>query len=177
MKYSFNLILLAALLFTAIAHASGRVPFGHQIVPVQNYSRATEHIAISGLIGSGGVEALASHGFKTIIDMRTANEGTADEKALVDRNGMNYINIPMTVAGISEEQLAAFTKAIETAQKPVLIHCGSGNRAGAMCASYQIKKGIDPEVALEAGRKAGMRPPMEEKVRITMNQLGLCKSC
>ena len=97
--------------------------------------------------------------------MRTANEGTADEKALVDVNGMNYINIPMTVAGISEEQLSAFTKAIESAEKPVLIHCGSGNRAGAMWAAYLIRKGTAPEQAIEAGRKAGMRPPLEEKIR------------
>lgn len=165
MKYLFTLVTLVIVVFAATAHATGRVPFGHQIVPVQNYSRATEQIAISGLIGDGGVQTLAAHGFKTIIDLRTSTEGTADEKALVDLNGMNYINIPMTVAGISQEQLAAFTKAIETAQAPVLIHCGSGNRAGAMWASYQISKGVDPEIALAAGRKAGMRPPMEEKVR------------
>lgn len=168
MRHLITLMTLVTILFAVTTHASGRVPFGHQLVPVQNYSRATEQIAISGLIGEGGAQALASHGFKTIIDLRTANEGTADEKALVDRNGMNYINIPMTVAGISEEQLAAFTKAIETAQKPILIHCGSGNRSGAMWASYQISKGVDPEVALEAGRKAGMRPPMEEKVRAAL---------
>ena len=165
MKYFITLMTLVTILFAAAAQASGRVPFGHQIIPVQNYSRATEQIAISGLIGDGGAQALAAHGFKTIIDLRTATEGTADEKALIDLNGMNYINIPMTVAGISEEQLAAFTKAMETAQAPILIHCGSGNRAGAMWASYQIRKGVDLEVALTAGRKAGMRPPMEEKVR------------
>ena len=165
MKYFITLMTLVTILFAAAAQASGRVPFGHQIIPVQNYSRATEQIAISGLIGDGGAQALAAHGFKTIIDLRTATEGTADEKALIDLNGMSYINIPMTVAGISEEQLAAFTKAMETAQAPILIHCGSGNRAGAMWASYQIRKGVDPEVALAAGRKAGMRPPMEEKVR------------
>lgn len=167
MKYLITLMTLVTILFAATTQASGRVPFGHQIIPVQNYSRATEQIAISGLIGDGGAQALAAHGFKTIIDLRTATEGTADEKALIDLNGMSYINIPMTVAGISEEQLTAFTKAIETAQAPILIHCGSGNRAGAMWASYQIRKGTDPEVALAAGRKAGMRPPMEEKIRAT----------
>lgn len=165
MKYFIILMTLMTILFTTALQASGRVPFAHQIIPVQNYSRATEQIAISGLIGDGGVQALAAHGFKTIIDLRTATEGTADEKALVDLTGMSYINVPMTVAGISEEQLTAFTKAIESAQSPILIHCGSGNRAGAMWASYQIRKGVDPEVALAAGRKAGMRPPMEEKVR------------
>lgn len=165
MKYLFALMTLVIVMFATTTQATERVPFGHQIVPVQNYSRATEQIAISGLIGDGGAQALAAHGFKTIIDLRTSTEGTADEKALVDLSGMNYINIPMTVAGISDEQLAAFTKAIETAQAPILVHCGSGNRAGAMWASYQISKGVDPEIALAAGRKAGMRPPMEEKVR------------
>ena len=165
MKYFLSLIIIETILLANIAYASGRVPFGHQIIPVQNYSRATEQIAISGLIGAGGAEALASHGFKTVIDLRTANEGTADEKALIDRHGMIYINIPMTVAGISQEQLTSFTRALEASQTPILIHCGSGNRAGAMWASYQIMKGMDPEKALEAGRKAGMRPPMEEKVK------------
>lgn len=165
MKYFITLMTLSITLFASALQAADRVPFAHQIIPVQNYSRATEQIAISGLISDGGVQALAAHGFKTVIDLRTSTEGTADEKALVDLAGMNYINVPMTVAGISEEQLATFTKAIENAETPVLIHCGSGNRAGAMWASYQIKKGVDPEVALAAGRKAGMRPPMEEKVR------------
>lgn len=117
MKYFFYFVAVLTV-FTPMTtiHASERVPFGHQVFQVQNYSRATDQIAISGLIGDGGIKSLASHGFKTIIDMRTANEGTADEKALVDVNGMNYINIPMTVAGISEEQLSAFTKAIESAE-------------------------------------------------------------
>lgn len=168
MKYFLSILAIIATTFyisMTAANASGRVPFGHQVFQVQNYSRATDQIAISGLIGDGGIKSLASHGFKTIIDMRTPNEGTAAEKAIVDINGMNYINIPMTVAGISEEQLSAFTKAIESAEKPVLIHCGSGNRAGAMWAVYLIKKGTDPEQAIEAGRKAGMRAPLEEKIR------------
>ena len=153
MKYFFYFVAVLTVFFTPMTtiHASERVPFGHQVFQVQNYSRATDQIAISGLIGDGGIKSLASHGFKTIIDMRTANEGTADEKALVD--------------GISEEQLSAFTKAIESAEKPVLIHCGSGNRAGAMWAAYLIRKGTAPEQAIEAGRKAGMRPPLEEKIR------------
>ncbi len=165
MKYLILLMTLTTIILTSSVQASGRVPFAHQIIPVQNYSRASDQIAISGMIGDGGVQALASHGFKTIIDLRTSTEGTEAEKALVDATGMNYINIPMTVAGISDEQLEAFTKAVESAETPILIHCGSGNRAGAMWASYQIKKGVDPELALAAGRKAGMRTPMEEKVR------------
>lgn len=169
MKYFIILTAFVAILSGGSVHASGRVPFGHQLPAVQNYSRITEQIAISGLIGDGGVSSLAATGFKTIIDMRTANEGTAEEKALVERAGMEYVNVPMTVAGISDEQLAVFTKAIESAERPVLIHCGSGNRASAMWAVYQISKGADPGVTIEAARKSGLRPPMEEKICMTIS--------
>lgn len=168
MKYFTIIMTLVAILLASAAQAANRTPFGHQVSTVHNYYRISTQVATSGLIGDGGAQLLAAHNFKTIIDLRTANEGTDEEKALVDTAGMTYINIPMTVAGISAEQLARFTKAIETAQTPVLIHCGSGNRAGAMWASYQISKGVDPEAALEEGRKIGMRPPMEEKVRASL---------
>lgn len=168
MKYFTIIMTLVAILLASAAQATNRTPFGHQVSTVHNYYRISTQVATSGLIGDGGAQLLAAHNFKTIIDLRTANEGTDEEKALVDAAGMTYINIPMTVAGISAEQLARFTKAIETAQMPVLIHCGSGNRAGAMWASYQISKGVDPEAALEESRKIGMRPPMEEKVRASL---------
>ena len=106
MKYSSILVALVLILFSSMIHATGRVPFGHQVYQVQNYSRITEQIAISGMIIDGGVPALAATGIKTIIDLRTKNEGTVEEKALVDRAGMTYINIPTTVAGITKEQFA-----------------------------------------------------------------------
>lgn len=168
MKYSIILMALVAILFTSTTQASGRVPFGHQVIAVQNYHRATEKIALSGMISEGGVPALAATGFKTIIDLRTKNEGVMEEKALVDIAGMMYVNIPTTVAGITKEQVIAFTKVIESAQAPILIHCGSGNRASAMWASYRITKGVDPEVAIEEARKTGLRPPLEEKLREIM---------
>lgn len=168
MKYSIILMTLVAILFTSMTQAAGRVPFGHQVIAVQNYSRATEQIALSGMISEGGVPALAATGFKTVIDLRTKNEGVMEEKALVDMSGMMYVNIPTTVAGITKEQVAAFTKVIESVQTPVLIHCGSGNRASAMWASYRITKGTDPEVAIEEARKTGLRPPLEEKLREIM---------
>ena len=169
MKYSIILITLAGMLFTGLAQAAGgRVPFAHQVIPVQNYSRATEQVAISGMISDGGVQALSATGFKTVIDLRTKNEGTAEEKGLVDSVGITYVNIPTTVAGITKEQVAQFAKVFESAQTPVLIHCGSGNRASAMWASYRITKGTDPEVAIEEARKSGLRPPLEEKLREIM---------
>jgi len=164
MKISVTIIIVTLAMLSGLALAE-RIPFGHQVGTVQNYHRAAPQVAISGLIGDGGAPLLAAHGFKTVIDMRTVNEGTREEKALVEGAGMVYVNIPMTVANISDEHLNAFTNAIEKSPKPILVHCGSGNRAGAIWASYLISQGTEPEEALEAGRKAGMRAPLEEKVR------------
>ncbi len=168
MKYLVTILVLTAVFSTGIVHASENVPYTSQINLVQNYSRITPHIAISGLVGADGAAELAIFNFKTIIDMRTVREGTDEEMTYVKAAGMEYINVPITVKGINEEQLADFTKKFESAERPVLIHCNSGNRSGAMWATYQISKGVDPEEAIAQGRKAGMRPTYEEKVRAAM---------
>ena len=168
MKYLVTFLALIAVFFTGIVHAIEKIPYTNQINLVQNYNRITPHIAISGLIGADGAAELAIFHFKTIIDMRTEREGTDEEMTFVKAVDMDYINVPITVKGISEEQLADFTEKFESAVKPILIHCTSGNRAGAMWATYQISKGVDPEKAIAQGRKAGMRPVYEEKVRAAM---------
>ncbi len=168
MKYLVTILALTVVFSTGVVHASEKVPYTSQINLVQNYNRITPYIAISGLIGADGAAELAIFNFKTIIDMRTVREGTDEEMTYVKAAGMEYINVPITVKGISEEQLADFTKKFESAEKPILIHCNSGNRSGAMWASYQISKGVDPEKAIEQGRKAGMRPTYEEKIRAAM---------
>ena len=164
MKLFITTLIALLTLLSSYAFAD-RIPFGHQVSTVQNYNRATLQVATSGLIGDGGAPLLAAHNFRTVIDMRTVTEGTREEKALVEGAGMVYVNIPMTVANISEDHLKAFTEAFEKSPKPVLIHCGSGNRAGAIWASYLISQGTDAEEALTEGRKAGMRLPLEERVR------------
>ena len=170
MKYLF--ILSCFLVLTSPAFADIQVPFGNEIQsPIKNYNRATPTIATSGTIGKGGVKELAKRGFVTIIDLRTENEGTAEEKKNVELAGMNYINISVTGAGINYKQLAAFTETIEKAQQPVLIHCASGNRVGALWTTYRLSKGIDSEIAFEEGRTAGMQPILEEKVRAS------CQTC
>ncbi|MBL80209.1 MAG: hypothetical protein CMH70_09310 [Nitrosomonadaceae bacterium] len=45
---------------------------------------------------------------------------------------MRYINIPFTSRKIHYEHLSKFIKIIENTDHPILIHCTSGNRAGAL---------------------------------------------
>jgi uncharacterized protein (TIGR01244 family) len=103
--------------------------------------------------------------------LRTEAEGTASEKKAVESMGMSYINIPVTGAGINNEQLAAFSNAIEDVQTPILVHCASGNRVGAIWTTYRLRKGINSEIGFEEGRPAGMKPSLEEKVKES------CQTC
>jgi uncharacterized protein (TIGR01244 family) len=172
MKYIFTLLYTLVLISPAASAADIQVPFGNEMQsPIKNYNRATPTLATSGTIGTGGVKELAEKGFATIIDLRTENEGTAEEKKNVESAGMSYINIPVTGAGINHKQLAVFTRAIEKAQTPVLVHCASGNRVGALWTTYRLSKGINSETAFEEGRTAGMKPFLEEKVRAS------CQTC
>jgi uncharacterized protein (TIGR01244 family) len=167
MKTIISIIILLSILLAGTAYATNQIPFGNQVSAVKNYNRATSQIATSGIIGEKGTEILAEQGFKTIIDLRTKAEGTDDEKLAVEAAAMSYVNIPVTGEGINEGQLAAFTQAIENAEIPALVHCASGNRAGAMWAAYRISKGVSPEIAIEEGRAAGMQPEMEQKISAT----------
>ena len=168
MKYFVTILALIAVFFTGIVQASEKIPYTSQINFVHNYNRITPYIAISGFIGANGATELATFNFKTIIDMRSNKKDTDEEMTFVKAAGMIYINVPITTKGISEEQLADFTEQFESAEKPILIHSNSGNRAGAMWATYQISKGVDPEKAIAQGRKVGMHPAYEEKIRAAM---------
>ncbi|MDP1558121.1 MAG: protein tyrosine phosphatase family protein [Nitrosomonas sp.] len=170
MKISISITILLGLFLAGTAFASNQMPFGSQAPAVKNYNRATSQIATSGIIGEEGIKVLAVHGFKTIIDLRTEAEGTHEEKLAVEATGMRYVNIPVTGTGINDDQLTAFTKTIEATQTPVLVHCGSGNRAGALWATYRISKGVAPEIALEEGRTAGMGLEMEQKVKAALQK-------
>lgn len=158
-------LLIMTLLLAVVSYASTQVPFGNEIKSVKNYNRATTQLATSGSLGEGSAQELAQHGFKTIIDLRTEAEGTSSEKTAAESAGMTYINIPVTGAGIDAEQLATFIKAFEQATTHILLHCASGNRAGAMWTTYRLYQGIPAEIAFEEGRTAGMQTSLEEKVR------------
>ena len=170
MKHTINavnlILILVVTLLSGSVYAANKTPYANQVSYIKNYNRATKQIATSGFISDGGLQVLLKFGFKTVIDLRTEEEGAIREKHAVERAGMQYINIPTTGAGINQQQLEAFTQAIDASEKPILVHCASGNRAGAMWASYQISQGVELEKAIKAGRKAGMRKGLEEKVRM-----------
>ena len=100
----------------------------------------------------------AEQGVVAVIDLRTANEDRGfDESAVVESNGMKYVSLPIGGrAAISFENAKALDELLADNDGPVLVHCGSGNRVGALMALRASLKGASDEEALEVGEKYGM---------------------
>lgn len=83
---------------------------------------------------------LAALGIKTVINL-TSDDALAEERGMVERAGMKYIQIPMTThQPPTTEQLAQFLKLVnDAASQPVYVHCvGGRHRTGVMTAAYRI---------------------------------------
>lgn len=104
--------------------------------------------------------AIKARGVHTVINLRTPGEMQGrDEAAEVRAAGMQYISIPVAGAdGINQSNARALHDALApTHGSSVLVHCSSGNRAGALLALEQADfNGVPKAQALELGKKAGV---------------------
>ena len=83
---------------------------------------------------------LAALGIKTVIDLRSHDFDRGD-RVLVERAGMNYVQIPMTTheppTGAVIEQFLRIVD--DPAKQPVYVHCvGGRHRTGVMTAVYRM---------------------------------------
>lgn len=161
--------LLALLGAAQPAHTTeaAEVPFGDKMgAEVANYNRLRPHLATGGSIDLAEIPSLKEKGFRTIIDLRTPEEGTEEERKAVEAAGMTYVNLPIAKGAPSDAQIARLGELIEDSNAaPLLLHCASGNRVGTAWAIYRVRKGIPLEIAIEEGRTTGMGASREAQVR------------
>jgi uncharacterized protein (TIGR01244 family) len=131
-------------------------------------------VPMDGLLSGGQptpsqIEAASEGGFRTVINLRTDREpGFEWEREAVEKAGMRYVQIPVAGAdGLSRENVERIDAALDDAlaEGPVLLHCGSGNRIGAVLALREAwLGGKKPEEALSYGLSSGLTR-LEGKVR------------
>ena len=108
-------------------------------------------------------------GVKTVINLRHAAEiKDFDEKQVVEAEGMIYLNLPFE--GPAELTDAVFDKArehLKSAVRPILLHCSSANRVGAVWLPYRVLDGgLSIEDALAEAKTVGLKSPdYEAKAR------------
>lgn len=103
--------------------------------------------------------AIKSAGILHVINLRPDEEMDGfDEAAAVESLGMQYHHLPVSGADDisfgNAEKLDAMLS--EVGEQPVLLHCASGNRVGALMALRAAAAGADLGSALSEGRRWGL---------------------
>ena len=141
---------------------------------ISHYKRLTPDLAAAGTPSAEAVSRLKAVGFKTVIDLRTPKEGTAEEKAAVESQGLRYVSIPVTAATLSLADVKVVAGLLDDpAAGPVLLHCAGSVRVGAVYGAVQALKGKSLAEAEAAGRAAGLTAwPMVEAMRRVAAEAG-----
>ena len=102
-----------------------------------------EHIS-SGQPDSAVLDAIKEAGFTTVIDLRGEEEDRSmDEAAEVEGRGMRYFKVPVAAAAdVTYDNARKLDRILADVEGPVLVHCASGNRVGAIFALRANGQGI-----------------------------------
>lgn len=138
-------------------------------LPVRNFLPITERVAGGGSPSPETIAEMKSLGYSTIINLRTSGEaGVAEEAGLAASAGLHYVHIPISGATTNLRNAVAISQALADAPEgKVLLHCGSGNRVGAMWGLMEaIDHGHSADTAAQVARRSGMRSAgLEARVR------------
>lgn len=130
------------------------------------------HQPSAGLFTGGPPQAdawpkIVASGVSTVIDLRMpAEKGEGAEAEKVRALGMAYEELPIAGAvAITGENAARLWRLVSQAEGPVVVHCASGNRVGALLSLGAWQQGgMTARQALEFGKSAGLGS-LEPQVR------------
>jgi uncharacterized protein (TIGR01244 family) len=167
--FSLAIAVLATLAMIACHDESRETGLEVRLVPIPNATVPMPGVLSGGQPTEAQIESAVERGYRTVINLRTAQEaGFEWERELVESSGMRYVHLPVAGGdGLTRENVEALDAALAEARAegPVLLHCGSGNRIGAMLALRAAWiEGSDPDTALRYGLSTGLTG-LEPKTR------------
>jgi len=167
-------------LFVAIILAGCANPHSHQVI-------STDHLepypfgTITRLHTLGGV-FLASQpkpddfrlakqrGIKTVLNLRLPEENPGfDETKLLNELGIAYHNVGYKGPEMLTDKVINYVRTLlnDPGNKPLLVHCSSGNRVGAIWLAHRVIDGnLEYHNALQEAKIVGLKSPAyEQKVK------------
>jgi len=165
------LIFSSILLFSVTAYAINLT--GINSMPNFKVLSGVKQIVGGGPPSKENIKAAGELGIRSVVDLRTSQEGITEERDLVRRAGMKYFNIPVTIENLSHNTAQRLSRIIQnSSNRPMIIHCSNGNRAAALYALYMRRyQNVDPDLALQLGNQKGLRNgPYKDKVIELLNK-------
>ncbi len=121
-----------------------------------------EGVGTAGQPSESAWADLAKAGFKAVVDLRAPEEARGhDEAAAVRKAGMEYIPLPVTPITLRDESYDRFRGIMrDPARRPILVHCATANRVGALLIPYlMLDERRSAEESIQLARQAGLRSP------------------
>jgi len=104
----------------------------------------------------GDLRQAKQEGIKTVIDFRMPSEPPTPNAELVARSDLDYVNIPVSKASLSSDQVEELDRALLDKDGPFLLHCASGARAATFLVLSQARQnGWTAQRAFQEARAMG----------------------
>lgn len=165
MKPSSILTLTLAVALSASGCATR--PVALQLPAIANVVSPQPGMVTGGRLGADDIARVHDAGIRHVIDLTPdAETPDFDEAAAVRAAGLVYSNLPLDgAAGLTRANVHAFDAVLRHGKRPVLVHCSSGNRVGAIAALRAAwVQGHSAEDAIAIGKKWGLKG-LEGEVR------------
>ena len=154
---------LLAIFLLAFAANADEVEQGVH-VDIANVIAAGKVESVDGITSSGqpdekALKVFADSGYRAVVDMRGPDEdrGMDNFESAVAATGMQYVEFPVVGSDqVSFETAAKLDQVLRGIEGPVLVHCASGNRVGALLALRHSLNGASDEESIQYGKDAGM---------------------
>lgn len=111
---------------------------------------------------------LKERGVVTVINMRKAEEMSFDQKAATEGLGLAYNHLGWNGPDeLTDELFDSYREFMNNAEQPLLLHCASCNRVGAIWIAWRVlDQGANVDDAVAEAKISGMRTPgYETKAR------------
>ena len=121
-------------------------------------TKLSEDVTVTGQVTPEQIQQAAKEGFRSVLNLRAPEEEgvLAEEKAISEKAGLSYVNIPVRKTEISDELTTRILSEIDGLPKPTLIHCASGMRAGAMAFMHMAtRQGMSAADAMQKAQALG----------------------
>lgn len=113
------------------------------------------------------LERAKEAGIRTVINQRPESElGDFDERTAVTSIGLRYENPGWNGPDqLTDEIIEETLDLLRTADRPLLMHCASANRTGAIWIVYRaLDGGLDVDAAVAEARTVGLRTAEYERI-------------
>ena len=159
-------VLAVATAFAEDVNSNATLKVDLDAVVSTGFVQPVDGISSAGQPDEAALAVFAEQGYTTVIDLRTEGEDRGiDESTVIEELGMEYVLFPIAgMDAINFDNAKKLNQLIEDADGPVLVHCASANRVGALLALQKSLDGADDAAALAYGKEGGVTR-LEGRVR------------